>query len=84
MTLRVHHIYRDTGEGISYRAGHEYVYDPRDLDKDGKPPRWFMPQAPFGLADGEVDFDHQLSEEELNRHFPNRSKYNAAQSKNEP
>jgi hypothetical protein len=71
MTLKIRHRYRDRGDHLSFYDVSEYVFDPRDLDKDGKPPRWMKtPEPPDELADGEIEFDHAPSQADLRAAFP--------------
>ena len=62
---RVVHRYLVCESG-ALRHVSEYVYDPRDLDKDGKPPGWFLPQGEPVIAEpGEIEFDHVPTQIEI-------------------
>ncbi|HEX8815799.1 MAG TPA: hypothetical protein VF753_09880 [Terriglobales bacterium] len=70
MTMRMRYLYRDRGDHIALRTAHEYVVDPRDLDAEGKPPTFFLPIHHAELDEGEVEFDHPATDEELRVVFP--------------
>lgn len=71
MTVKIRHRYRDRGDHLSFSDASEYVFDPRDLDADGKPPRFMKtPEPPGEPEDGEIEFDHPPTEDELRAAFP--------------
>jgi hypothetical protein len=71
MTVKIRHRYRDRGDHLSFSDVSEYVFDPRDLDAEGKPPRWMKtPEPADELAEDEVEFDHPPTATELREAFP--------------
>jgi len=67
--------YRDRGDHNSYRNCSQHDVDPRDIDqKTGKPPPWMKIGTPIPIEEGEIEFDHEPSEDELDAAFPNRKK----------
>jgi hypothetical protein len=64
------HLYRHCGDHIAWRAAHEYQYDPRDLGPDGEPKPGLLRRAPrIEPVEDELEFDHQLTDEEKAKHF---------------
>ncbi len=70
MTKVTHrYLVKDSG---AMRYASEYVYDPRDLDFNGNPPSWFIPQTKCEIEDGEIEFDHVPGEVERAAAFKRR------------
>jgi hypothetical protein len=74
MTIKVRYFYADRGDHIAFRDGSQHVIDPRDLDDHGNPKFSCIAQVKAEPEPGEVEFDHQPTEEELDLAFPNRKK----------
>ncbi len=69
-------LYTETGAG---RDASHYVYDPRDLDENGNPPGWFLPQGdPIAAEPHEIEFDHVPTDIEIAIAFAKRKEQDNA------
>ena len=62
-------FYSEAGSG---RDASHYVHAPRDLDKNGNPPPWMLPQIIVEPFDDEIEFDHRPTQIELAIAFAKR------------
>lgn len=69
MKIRFRYFCNEKGE---VRHWSEYVYDPRDLDANGKPPSWFLPQDDNNPGPDEIELDHVPGQVELAALFKQR------------
>ena len=71
--VRHRYLYKESG---AMRSAAEYEFDPRDLDKDGKPPAWFHAPQSIKADDDEVEFDRPVTMVEITLAFQKRSDAN--------